>query len=117
MTNFLRDNFYASHWLDAVPEVHPAYQLHSHPYAIRIDFSSADENLWIDFGHLWETWQTLKAKIHFKTLNFHAKNATCERVAEWIAGQMQATLNIHILVDRVELEEVGFCGVVWRRET
>ena len=127
MRIFIEDSFDSAHWLPKVPLAHKCRQMHGHTYRIRIEFECAmDKRMgWlVDYSVVKPYWDMIHKRLDHHVLNEidGLENPTCERIAEYIATELQGYLirlmpNRPISVARIELRETVKCGVVWEAES
>jgi 6-pyruvoyltetrahydropterin/6-carboxytetrahydropterin synthase len=83
--------FEAAHWLPEVPDGHKCKRLHGHSYKVRLTISGpvGDATGWVaDFDELKKAFAPLLEKLDHTCLNDFIYNPTSERIAEWIAVQI-----------------------------
>ncbi len=110
--------FDAAHFLPHMPAGHKCRRPHGHSYQVRVwvqgrvgaEDAGSREGIVIDFDVIKSELDRVVGKLDHHDLNTIVPNPTAEILAGWILNQLPTEVN------RIELREVAWAGVVVRRE-
>lgn len=112
-------SFSAAHFLPCVPVGHPCRRVHGHNYRLRAWVSDsvslgtagdAPEGMVVDFDWVRAAVAEVVRQLDHHDLNTVIPNPTAELLAAWILERLPS------LIDKIELREVEWAGVVLTRE-
>lgn len=115
-----RYEFQAAHRLPNVSAGHKCGRVHGHTYHVEIVIRGEPDEVtgWIcDFGDVDKAWSPIFRTLDHRYLNEipGLENPTCERIATWIAVELQGVFGDGLAA--VTVGENGRGGVTWERES
>ena len=114
-------NFEAAHFLPNLPESHQCRRVHGHSFEFELWISGEESQLgsdtgWLmDFGDIAQLGKKVVQQLDHRLLNDISglENPTCERLAIWIAQQIQPSLP---QLRRVSVRETCTAGCIYELE-
>jgi 6-pyruvoyltetrahydropterin/6-carboxytetrahydropterin synthase len=111
-------SFEAAHRLPNVPAGHKCARLHGHSFQVRVsvDGPVGDETGWVmDFADLKAAFRPVHDRLDHQYLNDIAglENPTSEVLAQWIWGELRASLPGLV---EIEVRETCSTGCIYRGE-
>jgi 6-pyruvoyltetrahydropterin/6-carboxytetrahydropterin synthase len=113
---FKEFRFEAAHWLPNVPPGHKCGRMHGHSYRVRVEVSGpvdATSGMVVDYADIKALFDAkVTSRLDHKVLNDvpGLENSTSENLAQWVFGELSASLSPGVKLRAVEVHETHTAG-------